>query len=54
MRCRYAERERSQGSSGFHIVEFTLAGVTAPGYRRAQAVAIIFSLDRSAPIRSSK
>ena len=41
MRYRYAERKRSQGSSGFHIVEFTLTGVTAPGYRCAQAVAII-------------
>lgn len=54
MRCRYAERERSQGSSGFHIVEFTLAAVTAPGYRRAQAVAIISGFARRAPIRPSK
>jgi hypothetical protein len=37
MRGRYAERERSQDSSCFHIVEFTLTGSIALGYRHAQA-----------------
>ncbi len=49
----YAERERSQCSSRFHIVQFTLAEVTAPGYRRAQAVAIISGSARLRFIRQS-
>jgi hypothetical protein len=47
MRGRYPERERSQGSSYFHIVKFTLAGIIAPGYRRAQASRHHFRLGAS-------
>ena len=38
----------------FMVIDLAPAGINDPGYKRAQAVAIIFSSDRSAPIRSSK